>query len=386
MKDFLVKFNLIVLICANIASQFRAVSSISKLLFFSSIALGCVSILFCYGEIFSSKLQKTAPLLFSFMGIILLYQLSFGLPTWSVDSWNYVFARCVSIIIVYLAVIHSYNYFAKDFMFYLSIIIAIAIVYGTITDHTMAGSRMYLGFGNPNSTSAIATVGFAGFLYSHKRNKLLVIMGLIISLWGILAGGSRTMTAITIIAVFLKYKVSYKTIILFVVLFFVAASILPYFGFNSIGIDRIINVVESKNFVGSREEVRKATIMMINENPVLGWGFKSGIQGGAVRITNMGSHNGYLDLIKSMGYPFAVLLFILMAKDLVKIRRFFFSKISYVQYHVFVVIAVLLGAMYESMLHGVNYLLNTLFFMSITILTLRNNGDVIECFEDKEYE
>lgn len=371
MGEYILKYNLVLLIVSNLASQFTPLGVIAPILFYTSLFLGLISNIIFAEYIRNCELRQSTPILFALIAVYTLYHFTLGVQYWNIDSWNYYLARIVTLEIVYFGVVSNYKFYFYDVAYWLSIIITVCVICGTLTDSTAAQGRFYLGFGNPNSTSAISTIGFAGYLFSKDRPKVLNILGMIICLWGVFAGGSRTMTFLCFLAMLFRFKVSFKTIGIIGFALVVVFQIIPYLGFNTIAIDRLIDVFSNGNFVGSRKDVREATMIMIGMRPLEGWGFKSGIQGGAQAISMMGSHNGYLDIIKAMGYPFAIIVFFILARYLFKIRKYFFCNESLILYHCFIVIAVLLGAMYESMLHGVNYLLNTLFYMSFSLLTYR---------------
>lgn len=365
------KYNLLFLLAANLTSQYKPLVFLSEQLFYISLAIGLLCVFINIPDLLNQKKRNAIPLLFSLITIYSLYHFTIGIQYWNGDSWNYYLARVVTLLITFFGVTSNYKFYFEDLMFWLSIVIAACLVYGTIIDGTAAQGRYYLAFGNPNSTSAISTVGFAGFLYCKNRPKYVWIMGAIICLWGVTAGGSRTMSVLCILAMILRFKFSLKTIVIFFFASIILVRILPLLGLETIAIDRLVDVFENKNFVGSREDVRQATMMMIDMRPIEGWGFKSGIVGEAAEISVMGSHNGYLDIIKAMGYPFAILIFVVIFLNLFRIRKYVFSKDPIILYHCFIIIAVLLGAMYESMLHGVNYILNTLFYTSFSLLTYR---------------
>lgn len=369
MREVLLKYDLLILIISNLASQYTPLSGISSFLFYCSLIVGVYLTITNFNIIQNPDYRNSMPLLIAFIIIYTAYNFTIGIQYWTFDSWNYYLARVVTLLIVFYGIVTNYEFYFKKVIFWQSIVIALCIIYGTITDSTAAQGRLYLAFGNPNSTSAISTIGVAGFLFSKDKNKIIWILGFIICMWGVFAGGSRTMTFICLIALLYRFRISFKTIILIAFSAIVVLKILPLLGMNTIAVDRLIDVFENGNFVGSRKEVREATMMMIDQRPIEGWGFKSGIQGDAQKISAMGSHNGYLDIIKAMGYPFAIMIFISIAYCLYKIRYFLLTHNAYINYHIFIIITVLLGSMYESMLHGVNYLLNTLFYTSISLIT-----------------
>ena len=365
---FIARYMLLVLLIANLASQYVLLYPISNFLFYGVLGIGALFSLLNYHTFLSKENLKSTFILWSSIFIYIAYQFTLGINYWNSDSFNYLIAKIVVLLIIFWGVTTNYDFYFKKMIPFLGVIIAFLIVYGFIFHNEVFAGRSTCGFGNPNSTSAISAIGFASFLLLEYKPQWLRIIGTIICLFGVLAGGSRTIITVCIIAVFLKYEFSLRTIILFATIILIAIYLFPYFGFKLNGIDRIIDVISNGNFIGSRGTVRKATFIMINEHPIIGWGFKSGIQGEAAQLTRLGSHNGYLDTIKAMGYPFAILLFSCILIVLYKIRRLLKSKNSFIRYHLFVTISVLLAALYESYIIGVNQIITNLLFVSITVL------------------
>lgn len=368
---FIGKYTFLMMLAGNLASQFVPLNPLADFLFYGSLILGIIAFAGNIPCIVEPDNIKALNIVVWTIFIYVLYHFTLGLEYWSYESWNYILARIITLIIVYLAVINGFDFYYKQAYFGIGIVIALCVIYGTVFDQTAAGGRLFLGFGNPNSTSAISAIGFACFLFSKDKPLYLIIIGSIICLWGVVAGASRTMFAISIIALLLRFKFSWKSIALVSLAAGIVIFAMPYFGYKSIAIDRLIDVGINQNFVGSRKAVREATIYMINQSPLSGWGFKSGIQGIAASITKMGSHNGYLDIMKSMGYPFAIALFTVYLVNLFKIRKDFLSENPYISLHIFIIVLVILGAFYESMIHGVNYFPNSMFYLSFCLLAYK---------------
>ena len=365
---FIAQYMLLVLLIANLTSQYVIFNPISNVLFYGVLGIGLVfSLLNCYKFLSKYNLKSTS-ILWGFILIYVTYQFTLGINYWNSESFNYLFAKVVVLLIIFWGITTNYDFYYRKMIPFLGIIIAILIVYGFTFHNEVFAGRSTCGFGNPNSTSAISSIGFASALLLDYKPRWLRIVSAIICLFGVLAGGSRTIIVVCTIAVFLKYEFSLRSIFLFAAVALIAVYAFPYFGFKLNGIDRIIDVFSNGNFVGSRGTVRKATLMMINEHPIIGWGFKSGIQGEAAQLTKLGSHNGYLDTIKAMGYPFAILLFSYMATILYKIRGLLKSENPQIRYHLFVTVAILLATLYESYIIGVNQIMTNLLFVSITIL------------------
>lgn len=126
------------------------------------------------------------------------------------------------------------------------------------------------------------------------------------------------------------------------------------------------------DFSSSREGERKATLIMIAESPILGNGFDVEQSEKAKAVSGLGSHNGYLDIMKMIGIPYSIFLFAFMAYYTCSVwRKFHKSACDYDRIHLFVIISVLIAANFESYLWGINQVVTTLLFTSFAVLQKR---------------
>lgn len=362
------KYLLVVLLIANLSSQYVLFTPMSNILFYGSLGV-CVlySIISCHQFLHINNLKATS-FLWLFIITLTVYQFTLGIISLTEESIKYLCAKCVVLLIIYWGITTNFRFYYQKIIPIVIYTITLLIIYGYLFHNEIFAGRSTCGFGNPNSTSAISSIGFAGFLLIGYKPRWLTLICAAVCLFGVLAGGSRTVTAVCIIAIFLKYKFSFKTVALFSICLTLSLIIFPYLGFNLNGINRVVNAFTTHDFVGSRGEVREATIKMITERPWSGWGFKSGIQGEAEKITTLGSHNGYLDIIKAMGYPFATIIFVGSGIILWKIKNVLTSKDPFIRFHLFIAGSILLSAFYESYIIGVNQIMTNFLFMSISIL------------------
>ena len=167
-------------------------------------------------------------------------------------------------------------------------------------------------------------------------------------------GGSRTSMVILIFGFIFKYGLRIKT--LFIVgAMFLSVSLMDNMGMKFSGIERLTSTVQSGDYVDDRRSERKATIMMIEKNPIIGNGLYADNTGAAKKVSQLGSHNGYLDLIKFMGVLFGGFSIIILFVHVWRIlKEFYSSKNLYIRTHLYIVISVLASTMYEAYIWGVN--------------------------------
>jgi O-antigen ligase len=189
-----------------------------------------------------------------------------------------------------------------------------------------------------------------------------------ICLYGVIASGSRVSMATVLIALFMKFGLNYRSIGI-ISLCAVAFIALSYSNIEIASFNRLYDTVESGDFVDSRKDVRLATLMMIEENPIIGNGLYAKNTGEAAEISEMGSHNGYLDLMKMIGIPLTIILVFYLIKDLSKIiKRYLFDYDMLKRSYFFVVVTVPLASFFEGYMWGINQLTTTLFFIVLATI------------------
>ena len=167
----------------------------------------------------------------------------------------------------------------------------------------------------------------------------------------------------------MQYGLSKKLVITTAIVFFVLTIILPMIGIQLTAVERFTQTIENQNYSSGREVEREAAILMIRESPWIGNGICTPQTEQAMRISELGSHNTYLDWLKWFGIPLGgILIFFLVVTTL---RLFFYYRKTndeYKRFHLFVVVSTVLVCYFEGFIWGVNEMSNTLFFTSLAVL------------------
>ena len=121
------------------------------------------------------------------------------------------------------------------------------------------------------------------------------------------------------------------------------------------------NGVEGSN----RDFERLAAELMIKERPWDGWGFEAENQGLAATITMLGPHNGYLEIAKQMGIPFAILYFLTIAVTLIRCWLAKNKHHEYMNVYLALALMLLVKANYESLFVGVHEYGTNVFFTAL---------------------
>lgn len=94
-------------------------------------------------------------------------------------------------------------------------------------------------------------------------------------------------------------------------------------------------------------------------------------------ISELGSHNTYLDWLKWFGIPLASLLILYLVIDVLQIFfRYWKTQDEYIKFHLFVVVSTVLDCFFEGYIWGVNEMSNTIFFTSLAVLCKRKKYKV----------
>lgn len=368
-KEKLLKYWILLFFLANICSQYTALGPISGVMFYSMLALG-IAVLFLQSDVLYNKVTvKRFPIVYWYALILVAYQFTFGLLFVSDKTWTYLISKILVDFAIVVSLTRSAAYYEKDFFPIVAKLITVLLVFGYLFNNTVHSGRQTLGFGNPNALGSISAMcfGVTLILKSKKPKVQYIIMG--ICLLGVLLSGSRASMGIIVISILLKYGLNYRLIGVGCIILVIVLWVLPAFDIQFTALTRFTEAVENKDISSGRETEREATMLMIRQSPWIGNGIYSGQSEEASKISQLGSHNGYLDYLKWFGYPLGLFWIGLLLFYAVRLfLRFRNTKSDEIRAHLFVVIATLLAANFEAYIWGVNQMITTLFFVSISFL------------------
>lgn len=334
------------------------------------IMLGLGSLMLLQPTFWQSKTMKECAPLYWLGAVYILYQFTLGFSTFSIRSILYLVTKLVTFAIITVSVTSDWDFYARKTPLILSIIIIIVLLTGAATTGDLnSGDRMRLGFGNENLMGSLASLCFAGvlFFWDRKRSFLYALL-LAGSTYSLLASGSRNaiLYLFIILVIWTGFKISRLIpVILLSVVFSVALSYLPI---HLSGVDRFRETVEG-NMGSTRDVEREATLMMIKESPIKGWGFEAQNVGQAAMLSELGSHNGYLDTIKFMGYPFGILWFMVLLFSVIPLLKYTRDGQPLLRYHIAIVLSTMITAFFEGWFTGVHQYNTNIMFYSLAVLS-----------------
>lgn len=321
-------------------------------------------------ELWSHNTYRECKPLYLLALVYIAYQFTLGFNTLSMQTLVYLMAKISTFIIITVSIANNWDFYAKKAPIYLAMIVVVILVLGLndATDSTIT-DRQTLGFGNANTTSSLSTFCLTGVLFLwNRKHRIVYSLIAVLAIYSMLAGGSRNAILMLGVSMVVWTGASVRRIIPAVMALLLVWGAITIFQLDLAGVERLKGTIEGS--IGTNRDLeREATLMMIEEKPWTGWGFEAENQGRAATISEMGSHNGYLDTIKFMGYPFAILFFVIIFISTFSLLKYAKSKDMVLRYHLAIVLSHLVGAMFEGLFTGVHEFSTNMIFYSLAILT-----------------
>lgn len=366
------KYLLFAFLLENIAVQTYLLGRSSDVFFYSFLVIGLI--LMITSNFFEKRKLRKFGWMYALMVLYVAYEFLIGTDYINEKTLLYMGAKIVTFGIIIISIDSNEEFYRTTAVKWLIYAMAFFIVHGVLTgDITNTGfGRIRVGYTNENMLGAMGAL-IVGMLLFYKQNKKLTILDysvILIGLYGVLAGASRSGFLMLAMLILFRYGFNFKTFGIAILIFVLGLFVLPYFEINTVGIARIVdtyNGVEGSN----REVVHEAAKWMISQKPWTGWGYEAQNQGYALSLTTMPSHNGYLEIIKQMGYPCAIIYFLIIFITIIK------GLITFLKYRVgidlFMALSLMIiaAAMFEALFIGVHEYETNIFFVSLALVSSR---------------
>lgn len=377
MGQFSKKYALIfyVIISLSMVYSLSPIKSLNSVLNLVIIGFG-LFLGFTNKNIFSNQSFSAFTLLWGYLLINLCYQLLFGWVAFRFDDILYLFAKISFTFIIITSIMTNTNFYNKSFYRYIGILILILLIVGFLLSNRSTGGRYYLGFTNPNETGAAAAIGFGIFLLHPDIKGKLKWIGLGILFIAVFLTGSRAAIVIAFLSSVFYFKFNFKFIITGIFFVSILLFLMPRLGFKTVGISRFTESYNSSTgeIKSNRSGEFEMGVLMFKNKFLSGYGLtgykiidKSLIYNIELEEA-LGTHNGYLAAAKMYGIIFLIFfLIVILIKPLLLVRKLFNSENNYLKLHLFVVLAVLVGATSEDYIVGINSFVSNFYFLSIGI-------------------
>lgn len=367
----LVKFWPTIFAIANVMAVYKLFSKYDDIVFNTTLILGVILIIYKLGVAFSKQSFTKYKFIYIYILILWGYQLTFGMGHIHPKTWSYLFAKTEILLLIIITIECFPQYYVEKFILFISYITCILITFGAFTYPWSLDGRIGLGFGNPNQMASLCALCIC-FIIQLKKNtikrnrKILLISVLII---GVLLSGSRAALGLIIMALIYKYRFNIKLILLVGFTWFIVFNVLPSYNVSFEGINRLMDTVESQDFSKGRKRERQAAWVMIESNPIEGNGIYCVQTEDVKQISELGSHNAYLDFLKWFGYPMGIILIasLLLCSFSLALRYWECPNFA-LRGHLMIVLGVVIISVFEGLIWGVNEIDNTIFFISFAVL------------------
>lgn len=366
------KYLLFVFLLESIMAQTSLMGSLTNPMFYICLMLG----LLCAIDnlIWSRKAIEKFGWAYALIAVYIVYEFFIGIEYVSQKTLLYLLSKVITFIIIISGILYNEKFYRNEAIRWLILTMSFFIIYGFATGGFVGSeNRMLIGYTNPNTTGSIGAiiVGMLVFYMKNRKWSVLSILCLMAGMLGVLGGGSRTGFLILFVLIFLRYGLNVKTIAFVGGLIVLGLFILPAIGVETIGLQRLsdtITGIEGTN----RDAEREAAEWMIAQKPWTGWGYGAINMGYATQISLLPSHNGYMEIIKQMGFPCAIIYFGILAITLIKSIRLNIKFKQHLDLFLALSIILLIGANYESLFIGIHEYVTNLFFFALAMVTARN--------------
>lgn len=361
------KYLLFAFLIENIAALTSLFGGLTYFLFYGFLFLGCV--LLFSKNMFSNKTLKTYWWAYILSLIYIIYEFTIGFDYINTRNLTYLVAKITTFIIIIVGVKTNYEFYLRKMPYLLALVMCFFVIYGLIYNvDSSVGERMNLGYGNPNVTSWMGALSVGIVLFSRNKNRLTNIVIILVGTIGMLAGASRAAFVLMAFLLLARYGLKPKLLLSLALGWIIAVYIIPSFNLDLVGLQRLQNTIDGTE-MSNRDDERLATMMMIEEKPWTGWGFEAANEGRAALISELGSHSGYLDTIKFMGYPLGgawltIVVFstLLLSFNIYRKKKEFSIYCGYA-------LSILVVAHFESYFVGVHEFATNFYFLSLAMMS-----------------
>ncbi len=366
------KYLLFVFLLENIMVQTSLLGAFTNPLFYLFLGLGVICAF--DGNLWSGTAIKKFGWAYSLMALYIVYEFTVGAEYISQKTLIYMIAKIVTFVIIITGVYYNEEFYRGKAIKWLIITMSFFLLYGLATgESAQSTGRMMAGYTNENTAGGMGAliVGMVVFSIRDKKWTTLPVVCLLAGMFGVLAGGSRAGFLMLGLMVFLRYGFNVKTVGMGMAVVVLGLYILPAVGIETVGIQRMIdtyNGIEGTN----RDIEREAAKWMIAQKPWTGWGYEATNQGYALILTVLPPHNGYLEILKQMGYPCAIVYFLVIATTILKGLREIRKHHVAIDLYMALALMLMVKAAYESLFIGVHEFETNIIYYALALVSARS--------------
>ena len=354
---------------ATLSTSYVLTVSCSNVLIYGVSLLGICIIFTSIGTIYRGRVLSCTPFVLGYFVAIFLYQFTFGLINETERSWSYFISKSVVCLSLGVSIPSNLSFYKEKFLDYTSVLAAVFIFLGVLFFRVDFAGRYALGFGNPNGLGAVAAIACGSLIIFSNLPKNLRLICIIMCSVGVLMSGSRSAIGILVMSLLIKYGLKPRLLLTATFLLIAVLLISQILNVQSVGIERFYQTVSTMDLSSNRAEEREATMLMIQSSPLTGNGLYAQQSEAAKVISELGSHCGYLDILKMMGIPFGGgLIIYILFQTLTLFLHFVKSPYLYEKAHLFIIVSIIFAAFFEAYIWGVFQVTTTMLFISFSTL------------------
>lgn len=367
-------------------AQTRLMGAISDILFYPFMFCGLISLM--TPETWRATTVRKFHCLYALMAVYVGYEVTFGLDHINGKTLLYLISKLSTFGIIITSINAAEHFYRHKGVLILICSMAFFLCYGMVTGGGVQSSgRALAGFTNENTAGAMGalTVGMLLFYMKGRKWNIYALFVMLTGFYGVLAGGSRAGFLMLFLLVFLRYGLNLKSAGVMVLLIAAGIYVLPMIDIETVGLQRMMdtyNGIEGSN----REPEREAAKWMIAHRPVSGWGYMATNQGYAASISRLASHNGYLEIIKQMGYPTAIIYFGIIFITIIKCYLATRRNHQHIDLFLALTLMLLVKANYEAAFVGVHEYGTNIFFVAIAMASVNRYHLLTGKKHDQDYQ
>lgn len=360
---FLEKYLLLMLLLANMTSEYKLLIPVSNVLFYSVMALSVPLVV--SKVIFSEKVLKEFPAVFGLMAIYFIAQFAFQTDLLTEENLLYTTSKIAVFGVMALSISTNFEFYYKKSLIVFPYLIFILILVGWFINRQDFSGMVTFGFLNRNVACTVATVAIAGFLFKNDKVSKIDAVCALFLFASILYGGSRNALAMCVLIIMVKFGLSFKIVLAGAFVTLVTLYVMPAIGIEITAFDRLMGTFDGSVSI-DREEERDAAWQMIQARPWTGWGYHY------ANLSSIGlsmnAHNGYLSMIENLGWPCGLSVLSIIIIGSLKRLKLYFRNNPTINFHLAIIVSTLFAANQEDYLIGVNQFTTNVFFMSFAVL------------------
>ena len=295
---------------------------------------------------------------------------------------QFLLARIIQFTIISTSIYYNFEYYKQNFLNHLTIFVSILVTFGFLLNPDIISDRYSGLIWNSNTLSVFVIMAFSILLLKEKRKEQIDYLILGVLLLTSLATGSRGVIIGIGLAYLIKYRFSSR------IFFYLIIGIGLYSILINFNLFTSANRFAEQSVFNDRILQYKYAYETFLQKPLFGFGLDkysfintdlipeyiySSVDGSI-----LASHNGYIALLIQYGIVFGLFIIFLIFQNIFFLWTYFEKSIDINRTYLYIIIFGVLGAIYETLITGINDFHTFLFWFSIAFLSYSKYRDKFE--------